>query len=50
MDEEMYDDDEAMGDDNNRSRNRSRAGGNRLNDPAEIDDEPALQGYERYVS
>jgi len=50
-DEEMYDEDgdEMMEDNRNKNKDKSRRGGNRLSDQVEMDDEPALQGYERYV-
>lgn len=40
----MYDDDDTM--DENRNKTRR---GSRLTDQVEMDDEPALQGYERCV-
>lgn len=50
-DAEMHDQDgDEMMDDQNRNNDRQRGRGNRLSDQvAEMDDEPALQGYERYV-
>jgi hypothetical protein len=64
MDEDMYDeeDDEVMDNNNqnpanqanpaagagSRNRNGDRRNGSRLSDQVDMDDEPALIGYERY--
>lgn len=54
-DADMYDDDEdgagddEMMDDQNRKKDKPARRGNRLSDQVEMDDEPALVGYERYA-
>ena len=58
-DADMYDDDEdnedeMMEEDPNRKKDKQqqqrRPGGNRLSDQVDMDDEPALVGYERYCN
>jgi hypothetical protein len=51
MDADMYDEDgdEVMEQENKKKDNKPRRG-SRLSDQVEMDDEPALVGYERYVT